>query len=474
MPFSYPDVVQAGLPANASHISTLRANIDSITPNVPLPYRYTFSWINIGPGALIQAKYLTEMREAIQRFWNFKSRGLLPGWSSGVTPGGASTGQPPTLIRASDITDLRRWLNQYQDNHAPRQQGIDTKSYDANNPARPIVLDTAVAGDANWNWVGDVRGLWNSPVHGRLRVRTVITAPGNGVGSLDLGDILSYNAAFERYGNAEIKVYALIGSEFYRRDPNIDPYVDLNASLNTAGTNAYIEGFSARAASLVFDPNLYFQNVTGYIIYNEPNVGGTVQPGNFAALLRRCRERMGPDVILYAGGLQVGPGYDPNPIIYLEAMYTWLMNHAPPGTGWPWSGVNFHFHHNNRSEVDIDDFFKGRGGDPGLLTLMKDRGDGGDVIIGEWGVTQQDFATSPGSLSELYGNLIAHDPTIMFFFAHQPVDDPVHPGTRTWGLRNEPLIILPVPGQSIQAFRLTSEAGADGAFYTAYDTLIGT
>lgn len=484
MPFSYPDIARVGQPAKATHISTIRTYVDQTAAPLPPQYRYSFSWSNINPGAPILAKYVTEMRSAIQLLWNFKSRGTLPNWSSGITPGGASNGRNPTVIRASDITDLRRWLDQYLDNHAPLQQGIDSKSFDANDGRKPVVLDSAIGGDADWNWVGDIGWLWNHPELGRLRVRTVITAPSEGQDPLSSSDVAGYNLAFQRYATAEIPVYVLIGSEFYKRG-SVLPYTDLNADLNSSRTNEYIEGFANKASILTTGPLQWrFANVSGYIIFNEPNVGNAVRPENFAALLRRCRERMGSSAAIYSGGLQVGANYDPNPVVYLRRMYEWITNNGAPDTPWPWTGVNFHFHHNSRTAPDINYFFQNGPDYPddpnqeGLRTLMSRVSDERDILIGEWGVTQQEFAASSTSLSTLYANLIANSPTIMFFFARQPVADPITPSTSTWGLRNwvPPIgVVVEQPSHGAQfSFKLTAKNGSGGAFYNAYDNLIGT
>lgn len=131
-PWSEP--VVRGQPAKGSHVVELRSAIDgNIAAADPPISPWPWTWLNLNHPqaphpAPILAKYFTEMRAAIQRLWDNKGRGGLPGWSSSETPGGDSNNRAPTLIRATDISDLRRWLNLYEDNH-PRY-GVDSKSYD--------------------------------------------------------------------------------------------------------------------------------------------------------------------------------------------------------------------------------------------------------------------------------------------------------------------------------------------------------
>ncbi|MBI2848828.1 MAG: hypothetical protein HYX88_01680 [Chloroflexi bacterium] len=69
----------------------------------PFPWTYP----PVSSGDRILAKRYIEMRQAIQGLWSSKSMGAVPNWSSGVTPGGESTGATSTRVYASDLTDLR-------------------------------------------------------------------------------------------------------------------------------------------------------------------------------------------------------------------------------------------------------------------------------------------------------------------------------------------------------------------------------
>src|SRR5688572_645531 len=128
--------VMPGFPIQSNDVSTLRNAIDQDLAAAGLaPQAWT--WANVVPGSTILAKYYLEMRSAIQRLWDFKARGPLPLWTGGVAPGGPSAGTAATPIRASHVTDLRFWLNLYE-NNAAHSQGITSLSYDPTiQPAPP-------------------------------------------------------------------------------------------------------------------------------------------------------------------------------------------------------------------------------------------------------------------------------------------------------------------------------------------------
>jgi len=75
----------------------------------------------------VRAVHFTELRSAIQDLWNHVGLGALPNWSYGSPPA-AGSGRP---ISARDITDLRSWIQRYQDylgksyDPAPQYYGCD-------------------------------------------------------------------------------------------------------------------------------------------------------------------------------------------------------------------------------------------------------------------------------------------------------------------------------------------------------------
>ena len=87
-----------------------------------------------------RAKHITEIRDAIQGLWTQRGKGTVPMWSSGVTPGGTSLGTTATRVLASNVNDLRTWMNQFVDNG--NKYGIHTLVQD---------LDSSVfAQHLNW------------------------------------------------------------------------------------------------------------------------------------------------------------------------------------------------------------------------------------------------------------------------------------------------------------------------------------
>ncbi|HEX5415655.1 MAG TPA: RHS repeat-associated core domain-containing protein, partial [Chloroflexota bacterium] len=62
--------------------------------------------------SLIKATDFTTVRTKIGTLWGSAHLGSVPSWTSGVTPSGPPSATP---IYASDLVDLRNWLNLYQD-----------------------------------------------------------------------------------------------------------------------------------------------------------------------------------------------------------------------------------------------------------------------------------------------------------------------------------------------------------------------
>ena len=138
---TYSDAVTAGTVMKGSHVRILRGYIEQDLNAASISFNW--SWNNWSAGQdstiLIRAMYFKEMRDAIQELWDSKGRGDLPGWTQ-EEPRGASTGHSnPTVIRATHVTDLRRWLNQYEDNHPPLTQGINSHCYYPFSSDMPVI-----------------------------------------------------------------------------------------------------------------------------------------------------------------------------------------------------------------------------------------------------------------------------------------------------------------------------------------------
>lgn len=173
MGYPWSNPIRRGEAILATDITELRDEIKQQGNLAGLNPPITWNPATISQGDRILASHFREMRAAIQRLWNSKNRGPLPMWSSGTRPGGPSEGVPSTSILATDVTDLRRWLDVYIDNH-PRL-GMDTKSYDAAARNRPVT-DTS-GGDSNHGpWVPDIAALMPA-APGHFMVRCIVNSP---------------------------------------------------------------------------------------------------------------------------------------------------------------------------------------------------------------------------------------------------------------------------------------------------------
>ena len=205
---TYSDAVTVGTPMRGSHVRTLRDYIEQDLNAASVSF--TWSWSNWSAGQdstiSIRAVYFKEMRDAIQELWDSKGRGNLPGWTQ-EEPRGASTGSSdPARIRASHVTDLRLWLNQYENNHPPMTQGINSHAYDPFTFNGPVISDR----DPN-DWTSDVKRL--SSDDRRLFVRLNVWRrrdPGNPAFTTNFdppdsdpsgnpGDMAIYHLAYSQY-----------------------------------------------------------------------------------------------------------------------------------------------------------------------------------------------------------------------------------------------------------------------------------
>lgn len=413
----YSNTIMVGSPMLAADVSQLRTFIDQDIAAAGLsPHPWT--WGNVVSGDPVLAVQFREMRAAIQRLWDFKARGPLPMWSSGAEPGGPSVGAAATPIFASDLTDLRTWLNQYEDNHPPSDQSIDSFSFDPTDGRRPIITDA---------WAQDIKDLaLEKPlfVRANVKARSDNTIPEE--------DLIQYRLACNRYRNKGLRVFALFSSEFDLIGPAGDPKDPLEEDF----ANSYIRHFSNRAAAISADLNAN-AGVEDYIIWNEPNDEGApikqLDEAHFAALLYHCWQKMTAVPRMYMGGVIFGPGYedqpDQNALDYLRTTYQVLFDQGLAGGefgAWPWSGVNIHIHR-DRSTNQLNAIFQG------VKDIMVDFGESGELVVGEWGVTQEDQAADPNRISHLF-NGIKPNASMMFFFKHGNFEEVPPPDPITWGI----------------------------------------
>jgi hypothetical protein len=110
MPTTWTDPFpQPGRPLRAVHLNELRAAVVAAGGTPPSGWT---DGATVGVTTPIRAQHVVELRTGIQTVWSACGLGPLPSWSSGVSPGGPSVGSASTPIRATDIRDLRSWLNQ--------------------------------------------------------------------------------------------------------------------------------------------------------------------------------------------------------------------------------------------------------------------------------------------------------------------------------------------------------------------------
>jgi len=408
MGYPWPESIRRGDPLKASHVSVLRNEIQNQANLAGLNPPLTWNWSNVQPGDRVEARHFRDMRRAIERLWDSKRRGPVPRWTSGGDPGGASLGTAPTPITASDITDLRRWLDAYIDNH-PRI-GMDTKSYDAGSINRPLV-DTGQLD----SWIPDIAAFM-PPAPAKFMVRCAVStprtypqapddSPSNPIGWSNI-DRDHYRDAFSAIRSSTGSVvYVILTPRFVEHEA--DPS-HIACDLDANFTNSFVTTFANQASA--FASRCLPAGVTNYIIWNEPNNAGgsSIEAQKFAALVYNCYKALksvSSSIFVWWGGILLAPNtIDGNKVqtgevTYVRGIYDALttfsvpvlLNGAPiqASSGpWPWDGVNFHIHR-ERSQAYVDDV---------VNTIVKSeinvhRSDNQStpVLIGECGITIENY-----------------------------------------------------------------------------------
>lgn len=419
----WPTSVIAGSPAKTEDIQSLRDEIGSVRQRLGLS---AISWTAI---TTLKASDFIQMRDAIQDIWNVSALnfGDLPDWTQGTPTAGF-------IDPAAHVMDLRVWLGRASD--FPPEQGVDTYSYSPVNQAQ-----TQWAGIGS-GWVGNIQGLTSgAPADNKIQyVRCKIVSMPDGqdkrvILSQDEPQRDGYVAAFNTYKN-QLRVFAVLNLETYLRDSSYD--VALGAVGGVQNTSDYIEEFATEFGAL----HSYFgpAGVLDYIIWNEPNDDNpAVQPkflaaDQFAALLRRCWQKVVKPApvatqprIYWGGILFTGVPSQMNPetgqVEYVENVYAAVRNQLtadpeterPPNNGLPWSGINIHLHHTPLEQ-------SGNGFVKSLLRnhiwpLQIEYGDGGWIIVGEWGITRKDLTDDSNALLKAFQR-IRPWATTMFYFTH--------------------------------------------------------
>jgi hypothetical protein len=457
---TYNDQVAAGTLMRGSHVRVLRTYIEEDLNAASVEFNWTWSnWpASQDPSTVIRAVYFKEMRDAIQALWDSKGRGSLPKWTQD-SPGGPSIGTTATPIRASHITDLRAWLNQYEGNHPLLSQGVDSKCYDAADGRFPLISD--VSGN---DWTSDIKDL--SSAHQRLYIRLRITAPldpdhpQDGY-TVDLSsdsppgrnDYANYLSAFLQYKDQNMIMFPLFTLSFYQPyGYNISATLESDHQSPNYFTNDYTRGYADRVVQFMQYVISHDSSINDLIVWNEPN--NLPPSGNkeymeekyFAALLYTTWNKVQSSSFVdshgnsvskpnvYWGGIFTLSDNDyPSQITYLKNVYNEIDKSgvmAGRPKPYPWEGINVHMHR-DREKEQVHEIMKQ------VSVYQKGIGDYGDLVIGEWGVTEED---GPDKMSALYGKINQveypndkYPPNVMFYFSHHVH---IEAGTGTWGLRD--------------------------------------
>lgn len=457
-------------PMRQSQLRALRLEVDTALAGVGFSYPWTWpvppSSPVPGQEVPIRAKYLVEINEALGLLWSELNRGPLPPWSSGVEPRGASTGDAsdPSRSEALDLTFLRASLGSAVDFPDPKPtNGVDSLSFAADSDSKPQIQT---------DWANEVRAFSEQPFYVRCNLRAPVDSDGVRQ-DFTPADKSALRSALSRYTsrNPPIRVFTVFTREFYGPTSH-SPMAELDEARNPDGTpsnpetyftNHYIRGFADRAKEMVDALRQSPALATDFIIWNEPNVGnsGSLDARHFAALLRRCWQRITtshPSARVHWGGIFTLPGnsVDPSNVAYISGVYAALRDAGLAGAGigpWPWSAINIHIHR-VRPASQIQDLFAQ------VSAAKSEFGDGNSgTIVGEWGITLEDYLDNPSRLSTLYSRIHDH-PDAMFFFSHQAHYEA---DAGQWGLRYFSII----PG----SFLLEGKTSFN--FFGSFDSLVG-
>ena len=221
----------------------------------------------------VKAKYVIELRDAIQALWNKDDRklGLIPNWTTGVVPGLPAPTQPSILIRETDVTDLRRWFNHYETwgdlrgvhwwkpNSSPAFPGIFwnvesvialTTEPDANNNT-----------SYNVNHVNEIRGYCEAARnHGLVNIVRLDWKKGQAVPTVEEG----YDTWTERFTSAVNTLKGVATLFIVGNEPNEEGGIS---------GSQYAEAFSELYQSKVADTKYLAAGPTLFKVLGDRNTG---------------------------------------------------------------------------------------------------------------------------------------------------------------------------------------------------------
>lgn len=447
MPTSWTDnpAVAGSTPIKAVHINEIRSAVNSLRQAAKL---HQIGWTDnpiVSGSTPIKSAHFNQLWGAIQDLWFRRGMGNLPSWSAGSVPSTQRT------IRASDVNNLRQWVNAYESstkNDDP--QGIVTLSYD---PNQAIITQA---------WVDDVKDIGSRLPHPDVQTKLLVRTNIRANSSNNELPTSNFRTAMSLWNNNGFDVGAVITTEFLNWDkiprepgepasyywPNqeLDQY-DQSGRLGLA--NRYILNFAARAANFAQDMAAY--GLTKYWIWNEPDADGIIPPGNtfdspgslapevFRSLLYQTASAIRavvPNATLYLGSLQV-PYFtgDPHSKVdtaasFLSQMYDYLNSHGispvSPSIGYGWDALSINI------EGLFDSTYPQYIHDT-LTPVITEGNDKPSLIVGEWGVQNrrkapnkpEDEIWSIGSdrVRDTYLGIRDYFPTMYFYCHHWTVQD---------------------------------------------------
>jgi hypothetical protein len=202
-------------------------------------------------------------------------------------------------------------------------------------------------------------------------------------------------------------------------------------------------------------------------------------PTNFGALMYQCWFRLVGAQRIYWGGIftsnaEPGPGVILDvgyPGGYIDAVYEALLQNGRASEGaWPWNGINIHIH-SDRSDQNMNELRN-------LINKARSlRGETGEVIVGEWGVTEEEEGfREPGAFAHLLGELRRPDIARLFSMTLYHAHHRVLGAGEHWSLIHtgfDEVPIPPRPGTQPWRGRRGYSIGGRSILYDLYDPAIG-
>lgn len=458
MPTTWTDnpVVSGETRIRALHLNQVRTAVNSLRQVAGLhQVDWTDDPIVVGE-VPFKAVHFNELAGAIQDLWLRRSLGRLPSWTVGSPPSTQRT------IRASDMNDLRAWVNTYESSStALDPQGIVSFSYDPNTPSAIITQA----------WVDDAIAIGDAlPHQDTLLIRTNIRARQDTNAISQYYD--EYADALSLWSSNGFDVAALFTNEFdvwdkIDFDNPFDYHPNHILDQNGGQANKYILHYASKAAA--FASAMSGTGLKTFWLWNEPNRGPNIAPGvyqpsaayispqAFGALLYTTSAAIRsvvPDATIYAGSFELFHDQEhwqakiQRVEEFLDIMYAYLRNSAifpaPGVAGYGWDALSI----NIEGIFDYDYPQTVYNSMTEKQRLYEDRP---SIVVGEWGTQNENFVAGDQDIEDMYLGIRFYFPT-MYFFTHFWV-----PEDGTYGTMD---LTNPSPPSNIDPVTHTYEVGA--------------